>query len=136
MSLYYHKVQYYETDMMQIVHHSNYIRWFEEARTDMLDKIGFPYAKLEEDGILIPVLSAEAEYKKVCKFGETVCIETTVAGYSGVKLRLNYKIWDETRSEVRTVGSSSHCFVDSSFRPISPRRCYASLDEALRGTVE
>ena len=48
ISLYEHRVSYYETDQMGIVHHSNYIRWFEDARVDFLEKVGFSYAKMEE----------------------------------------------------------------------------------------
>ncbi len=70
-----HKVQYYETDQMQIVHHSNYIRWFEEARTYLMDEMGFSYFQMEEEGIVVPVLSAYAEYKSMVRFGETVEIE-------------------------------------------------------------
>ena len=50
---YIHKVQYYETDMMGMVHHSNYIRWMEEARIDFMDKLGFSYRKMEEEGCLL-----------------------------------------------------------------------------------
>ena len=55
--MYTHKVQYYETDKMGITHHSNYIRWMEEARIDFLEKSGFSYDKLEKDGIISPVIS-------------------------------------------------------------------------------
>ena len=51
-----HKVQYYETDGMGIVHHSNYIRWFEEARVDLLEQLGFGYDRIEEAGYSGPVL--------------------------------------------------------------------------------
>ena len=60
ITAYRHRVQYYETDQMKVVHHSNYIRWFEEARTDFLEKSGFSYAWMEEQGIIIPVLSVSA----------------------------------------------------------------------------
>ena len=50
-------VQYYETDMMGIVHHANYIRWMEEARIDFLAQLGFPYARMEAEGVLSPVRS-------------------------------------------------------------------------------
>ncbi len=50
---------YYETDRMGIIHHSNYIRWFEETRIHYLDKAGYPYSEMEKDGVMIPVLSAE-----------------------------------------------------------------------------
>ena len=57
-----HKIQYYETDQMQIAHHSNYIRWFEEARTSALEEAGFGYAEMEAVGIISPVLTVSAEY--------------------------------------------------------------------------
>ena len=56
-------VYYYETDRMGIVHHSNYIRWFEEARLDWMKQIGWDYKSIEDDNIIIPVLSVAAEYK-------------------------------------------------------------------------
>ena len=63
MTNYKHKVHYYETDKMGIVHHSNYIRWMEEARVDFLDEIGWSYAQLESVGLVSPVLSLDVEYK-------------------------------------------------------------------------
>ena len=56
MMAYEHKTQYYETDQMGIIHHSNYIRWFEEARVDFMDRCGFSYAQMEKDGLISPVL--------------------------------------------------------------------------------
>ena len=55
MSVYSHRVQYYETDRMGIVHHSNYVRWMEEARVDFLARIGFPYDAMEARGVISPV---------------------------------------------------------------------------------
>ena len=62
---YEHQIQYYETDQMKVVHHSNYIRWFEEARTDFMRQIGLPYEELEKKGILCPVLEASAKYLRM-----------------------------------------------------------------------
>ena len=67
-----HKVQYYETDGMGIVHHSNYIRWFEEARVDLLEQLGFGYDRIEAAGYSGPVLEVSCQYKTMSKFGETV----------------------------------------------------------------
>ena len=55
MKDYIRKVQYYETDRMGIVHHSNYIRWFEEARIFYMEKMGYSYSEMEKTGIMIPV---------------------------------------------------------------------------------
>ena len=61
--LYEHLAQYYETDQMGIIHHSNYIRWFEEARTNLLDQMGFGYDQMEKLGIIVPVLEIACLYK-------------------------------------------------------------------------
>ena len=63
MEPYVHKVQYYETDKMGIVHHSNYIRWMEEARIDFLERMGWPYDRLENEGIISPVIGVDCKYK-------------------------------------------------------------------------
>ena len=56
---YVHKVAYYETDRMGIVHHSNYIRWMEEARIDFFDQLGWSYQKFEDEGVISPVTAIE-----------------------------------------------------------------------------
>ena len=71
---YRHKTQYYETDTMKIVHHSNYVRWMEEARCDFLEQIGLGYDVMERSGILSPVLSVYCEYKSMTRFPDTVLV--------------------------------------------------------------
>ena len=77
--IYKHKVQYYETDKMQVVHHSNYIRWMEEARVEFLEKIGASFVSLEEMGIISPVTEVNCRYENMMRFGDTaeidVCLE-------------------------------------------------------------
>ena len=63
--MYTHRVQYYETDQMGIVHHSNYIRWFEEARIDWMRHCGISYREMEKQGIIVPVLGVEATYRQM-----------------------------------------------------------------------
>ena len=64
-----HKVQYYETDMMGVAHHANYIHWMEEARIEFMDRIGFPYKRMEAEGVLSPVKGMNIKYLKPCTFG-------------------------------------------------------------------
>ena len=68
--VYEHTINYYETDRMGIVHHSNYIRFFEEARIDYLKKIGLDYKKVEDMGLIMPVLGVECKYIKPLHFGD------------------------------------------------------------------
>ncbi len=121
-SVYLHTVQYYETDMMQIVHHSNYIRWMEEARLAHLEKVGLAYDKMEADGILAPVLSASCQYKMSTKYGETVKIYVKMEHFTGLKFSLSYRIVSMDETVLHATGETSHCFVDRQMRPVNVKR--------------
>ena len=133
---YRHKVQYYETDTMKIVHHSNYVRWMEEARVDMLEQLGIGYDVMERSGILSPVLSVSCEYKSMTRFPETVIVSVRLARYTGVKFDLEYEIRDEKTDALRTVCKSSHCFIDESGKPISLRRKFPDWDKTFLAYAE
>ena len=133
---YSHKAQYYETDQMGIVHHSNYIRWFEEARTAFLSDIGFNYKKLEEMGIISPVLSIECQYKKMTYFEDEVYISVHVKSFNGVKLFVSYEIKGAVDDSIRVTGETSHCFLDKNGMPIRMKRMYPDFYEALSSRVE
>lgn len=125
-----HLVQYYETDLAGIVHHSNYVRWFEEARTWMMSDMGYDYAKMEADGVLVPVLAICAQYKRMTRFGETVNIAAKVEQFSGVTMVLSYEITDVATGKVKAVGSSTHAFLDKdSYRPIALKRSLPEVHE-------
>ena len=91
MEPYLHHVQYYETDRMGITHHSNYIRWREEARVAFLEELGWGYEKLEDMGIVSPVTQAACEFKKPTTFSDVVEITVEVREYRGVRLLLSYR---------------------------------------------
>ena len=114
---YKHKVQYYETDQMGIVHHSNYIRWFEEARIDFTEKMGMGYHEMEAAGILSPVLSVEASYLRMVYFGDTVTIHTSIKEYNGIKLTVGYEVNSDKTSMVHCRGTSKHCFINKEGKP-------------------
>ncbi len=121
MKEYRHIVQYYETDKMQITHHSNYIRWMEEARVDFLDQIGWNFAKLEESGIYSPVTAVECRFLKPTAFPELVDIAVSVADFNGIRLKLHYEMRNKDRVTV-CEGQSEHCFTDSSGRLLSLKK--------------
>lgn len=108
---YEHFVNYYETDQMGIVHHSNYIRWMEEARCDMLSKLGLPYSEMEKEGVMIPVLSVSCNYKAMSYFEDTVVIKMVVEKYDGLRLNISYEMTDKKTGQLRATGESSHCFL-------------------------
>lgn len=128
--MYRHTVQYYETDKMGITHHSNYIRWMEEARVAFLAEIGWDYAKLEEMGIISPVVSVECKYKQTTTFGDVVLIEVSVEEFKGVKLKLKYRMTDEKGAEV-CEARSEHCFLDKKGVPIRLKKEYPDFYHVL-----
>lgn len=133
---YRHKVQYYETDTMKIVHHSNYVRWMEEARVDMLEQMGIGYDVMEKEGVLSPVLSVTCEYKAMTRFPETVEITVRLVRYTGVKFELSYEIRDVKTGQLRTLCASSHCFIDQNGKPVSLKRKFPAWDEIFSAYAE
>ena len=108
------RVHYYETDQMGIVHHSNYIRWFEEARTAYMDQNGIGYANVEAQGVQIPVVSVSCSYKTAVKFDQTIEIHTRLSFFNGVRAIYQYKIYPEGGSgPLLASGESEHCFIDA-----------------------
>ena len=74
MKPYIHKINYYETDKMGITHHSNYVRFMEEARVYFLDQIGWSFIDLENKGIMSPVINIECNFKKTTIFPDEINI--------------------------------------------------------------
>ncbi len=135
MEKYVHQVRYYETDRMGITHHSNYVRWMEEARIDFLDQIGLSYKKLEDAGILSPVVALSCEYTAPTTFDDRVEITVSVLEFRGVKLVLGYTMCNAEDGKTVMRGKSTHCFADRSGRPIALKRRFPELDAALRALV-
>ena len=121
------KAFYYETDAMGIVHHSNYIRWMEEARINWLSNIGYPYAEIECQGLMIPVLSAECQYKYPVKYDDEFEIKIILREFNCVRFSVEYNIFNKTTNKLSAVGKTSHCFVNKDFRPVRTKRDYPEL---------
>ena len=112
MNPYHHKVQYYETDMMGITHHANYIRWMEEARIDFMEQIGFPYAAMEAQGIVSPVKSVSCNYQHTSTFNDEIVITVSLASFNGVVLVMRYDMQNGKTGEQVCSASSEHVFLD------------------------
>ena len=136
MNAYKHKVQYYETDMMGVVHHANYIRWMEEARIDFMDRLGFPYAEMEKKGVMSPVRAVSCEYRHPCTFGDEISIIVSVGSFNGVVLTIGYDMQDSSGNTVCSA-HSEHVFLDREGRFVRLKRdmpdfC-AAIESAMAG---
>lgn len=119
-------VRYYETDQMGIVHHSNYIRYFECGRTDMLKKLGLPIEKIEETGVMLPVVSVECRYKVPARLGDTLRIISVIDRIPQAKLVIHNEIYNPV-GQLVCEGDVVLGFIDSDTR--RPVRCPKVLTE-------
>ena len=136
MKKYIHKVKYYETDKMGITHHSNYIRWMEEARVNWLDKIGWSFEKLENLGMISPVVEINCKYINSTKFNDIVEINVMLKEYKGVKLIVEYEMINSKTKELVAKGESKHCFTTKDGKIISIKKEYPEFNETLLKELE
>lgn len=132
---YVRKVNYYETDKMGITHHSNYIRWMEEARTAFLNHHDCGYAKFEEYGVVSPVLSVNCQYKQTTTFEDEIKIIVSVKRYTGVKLTFRYLMVNAQTEAVVLVGESEHCFLDRNHIPVIVKKRFPEFDSVLKKLI-
>lgn len=104
---YIHQAQYYETDQMGIIHHSNYIRWMEEARIAYMDELGFPYKKDRGSWHYQPGFKCAVRLQTMTYFGDRVCIDVKLSSFRGVKYEISYEMRDEK------TGDAGICYICS-----------------------
>lgn len=132
MSQYVHQVKYYECDRMGVTHHSNYIRFMEEARVAMLEEMGYGYAKMEADGIFSPVMSVNCEYKKTTTFMDDISIEVKAAEISPLKVSFSYVM--RCNGAIVCKAKSQHCFLKDG-KPIVLDEYWPELCQIFRDQI-
>lgn len=126
---YVHKVAYYETDRMGIVHHSNYIRIMEEARLDFLSQIGFGYDEMEKNGVISPVTAVAGRYKKTTTYPDKIAVTVTVTEAGRAVLKLGYEM--KVVDAVVFTGESEHCFLGQDGRILNLKKSMPEFYETL-----
>lgn len=124
------KPHFYETDQMAIIHHANYIHWFEEARVDLMEQIGYGYERATGAGIDFAVLGISCDYKTMARFGDTIDIQCTIDDFSATRMTISYEVRDAASGELRATGKSRHCFFSNGLkRPVSMKKTLPELFE-------
>lgn len=126
---YIHKAQYYETDQMGVIHNSNYFRWFEEARTYFMDKIGLPYERMEELGMIFMVIHSSCDYKAPIRYGEDAVIEQRLIFFNGYKMTVRYEVYRLQDRQLCAVGETRHALLSKDQRPIRLRKEFPEIYE-------
>ncbi len=130
-------VRYAETDKMGIVYHANYLIWFEVARTELLESLGYPYIHCEQEGLISPVLHCEADYATPLRYGDVAVIRTSLIDLTQVRCTFLYRVWREGQDAENDaplcIGKTTHCFLDAStFKPVVMRKKLPGLFEAYQ----
>lgn len=120
------RVRYAETDQMGVVYHGNYAQYFEMGRVEWLRNLGVSYKWMEDNGVMLPVVSLEMNYKKPAKYDDLLRVKTLLKSQTSVKIEFDYEIYNED-NQLLTTGYSMLVFVDiKTGKPILPPK-YVSV---------
>ena len=127
-------VFYYETDKMGVVHHSNYLRWLEEARNSYFNDKNLAYVETESYGVLCPITEANIRFKYPARFGDNFTVKLNVTKYTGVRFFVEYVVVNQD-GLVLLDGETSHAFIDENFKPVSLARAIPERHERMKELV-
>lgn len=122
------RIRYTETDQMGFAHHSNYLNYFEMSRIEWLNSIGFSYAGLERQGVVMPVVSAKINFKSPAYFDDPLRIRLTIEDIPRATIKIDYSIINKMDKEIAN-GSTTLAFLNSATN--RPVRCPQSLLEIV-----
>jgi len=124
------RVRYSETDQMGVVYHGNYAQYFEIGRVEWLRNKGISYKWMEENGIMLPVVSLNINYKKPAHYDELLTLKTILKNKTSVKIEFDYELYNE-KDELLTTGNSILVFVDmKTGRPVAPPQYISAILES------
>ncbi|HEX9614270.1 MAG TPA: thioesterase family protein [Bacteroidota bacterium] len=107
------RVRYADTDQMKVVHHGKYFEYFEQARSDLMRSIGLPYSEIEKSGVFFAVIEAFARYRRSARYDDLITVESTVEEMPVARIRISYKIFDNSDPEPIVEGYTVHSFLNA-----------------------
>ena len=116
------EINYYETDKMGVVHHSNYIRFLEETRCKWLKELGISMEFIEENGFTIPTLEVNCQYKYHVTNGDIIIIRPVLTEYNGVRMTVSYEVIEEKSGKEIIKAWTKHCFTNRKLKPINMKK--------------
>lgn len=128
-----YKVNFYDTDAMAVVHHANYIRWFEIGRVEFLRAAGITLTEMMDDGYVFPITEVSAKYVSSAYFDDELIIETTPVALTKAKMAFSYRILRKSDDTLLVTGFTQNVFTSKETGKIArlPARYYEKLQKAL-----
>jgi len=116
------EIRYADTDQMGVVYHANYVIWMEIGRTQLIRDLGYDYTKLEEMGIVSPVIELNVQYKKAMRYGQVATVRTWVEQHDKLRTTYRYEILHEDGSVAATGTTVNILVTKENFRPVPLRK--------------
>jgi len=120
---------------MGVVHHSNYVRWLEEARTFYFDDHDLAYVETERLGVMSPIIDIDLKYKYPAKYGDDFVVQINMIKYTGVRFCMAYTVMNQN-GRILLEGESGHAFVDADLKPISLSRALPERHDRMKALLE
>lgn len=127
-----HRVKFFDTDVMGVVHHSNYIRWFETGRVEFLRELGIDLNEMMSDGILFPIVEVTAKFHAPAKFDDELEIDTAAEALTKAKMKFDYVIRRRGEEKILAEGTSTNVFTHDGKICRLPDKYYSRLIRGLQ----
>ena len=128
-------VSFFDVDIMGIVHHTVYPKWFETGRRDYLIKAGIPHSKFNSLGLYLPLSHMECKYKSPAKFGDEISVTTCITFVSYVKLKFEYNVLNNINGRLLATGNTVHGWTDIGVKPLSIEKAVPEIYALLQTLV-
>ena len=125
------RVYYADTDHGGVVYYSNYLKWFEIGRTEILRQLGLDYADFEKEGMIAPVVEVKCNYKGPALYDDIIIIKTAIDNIGNSSIRFNYEIINKRSGKLLAEGYTVNVFVDK--KTMKSATMPESLRKALQG---
>ncbi len=123
------RVRYSETDQMGVVYHGNYAQYLEMGRVEWLRAIGFSYKQMENDGIMLPVISLQMEFKKSATYDDLITVTTSLTKLPMVRIEFDYEIRNE-QGDLLVKANTVLAFIDMKTK--RPTKCPTQILDCLQ----
>jgi acyl-CoA thioester hydrolase len=111
------RVRYTEVDRMGVAHHRNHLVWFEIGRTELMRAAGIPYARVEDEGIFLPVIEVTCAYRAAARYDDVLSVTTELREFGAARVTFAYRLVRETDGVLIATGTTTHAAVDPRGRP-------------------
>ena len=125
------RVIYADTDAMSVVYHSNYFKWFEVGRTELLRNMGFPYSRLEQEGVMLPVIECGCKYIKPAVYDDLLEITAMIKELKAATIIIEYEIYRKSTGERLITGFTTHAVTNKNLKPVRLRSAAPDLYKRL-----